>query len=190
MSYWKKIEDCLWDEGFDVMNENGSISWESEKGRHSIKSKDVAVDGNKLAWYQDEEYGKCWIRILKVNGIVINWKPYSNHADFGFKLHYIKWFGNKLIVIYSEKHGTHVVQIEDLTITQLYVGTIGKIQIKENEIYILGPTPEFYHRILVNAERTSLNCLPIANLNNPTINVELDSFDLYSMKLEEGYNKS
>lgn len=191
MNYWKKIEDCLWDEGFDVMNENGSIFWKSEKGKHSIKSKDVAVDGNKLAWYQDEEYGKCWIRILKANGVVINWKLASNHSDFGFKLHYMKWFANKLIVMYSEKSGTHIVKIEDITVTDLYIGSINKIHIKEDCIYIHGyPTEEFYHYIQVNAERTLLNCLPIANLNNPAINVELDSFDLYIMKLEEGYNKS
>ncbi|WP_452222090.1 hypothetical protein [Lacinutrix salivirga] len=191
MEFWKTIEECLWDEGFDVMNENGSISWESEKGNHTIKSKDVAIAGNKLAWYQDEEYGRCWVRIKKSNGIVINWKPISNHSDFGFRLSYIKWFVDKLIIIYCDKHSTYVVKIENLTITVLYIGNINKIQIKENEIYIQdSQNTEFIQRIKLYSESTTINCVPIANLKNLTINVEWDSFDYYFMKLNEDYNKN
>jgi len=193
MEFWSKIEECLWDEGLDVLNENGSIIWESPKGlEHIIRYRDVAYDGNKLAWYQDEEFGRCLVRIQYTNGIVLSWRPESSHPDWGFTVHYIKWFGDRLIVIYREKHTIYVVKIENLTITVLYQGGISYIQMVKDIIYIQNwDNKDFVHQIQLNPESTLLNCLPISILKKRTIAVELESFDSYfgKLKLNGEYNK-
>ena len=189
MNFWKEIESNLWDEGFDVMNENDEIQWESEKGSHKIELKNIAINENKLAWYQDEEYGRCWVKIKHLNGIILNWQPISNHSDWGFQFHYIKWFGNRLILIYGEKHREYIVQIENLNVTVLYVGGISEIQIMDEIIYIKNDN-NIVQMINLKSEYTKIYSTTINDLKQSSLDIELKSYSYFFLNFENHYNKN
>lgn len=191
MKFWGIIEDCLLDEGVDAVNEDGAILWKAEMGRFSIKFKDVAVDDDKLAWYQEEEYGKCLIRIKRFNGIIISWNPIeSNDQDLVFKLHYLKWFGNRLIVIFEENGRTKVIQLEDLSITVVYNGRPSQIAIKEERIYVIDDNgEEMAYEISLIKEVTTTTYLPKKVLQERIPAIELNPYQWFFMKLDKSYNK-
>lgn len=192
MNFWKVIEENLWNEGFDVLNENESIQWDSEKGSHTIELKNIAINGDKIAWYQDEEYGRCWVKIKYPNGIILNWQPLSNHSDFGFSFHYIKWFQNKLIVIYTEnKSGvTDIIEIEKLRINEIYSGNITDINIEKDNIY-LRENENFIKIIHLNTELTKINEISNNKFIESFSGVELKSFQYYFLpNLDSEYNKN
>ncbi len=189
MEFWKEIEEHLWDEGFDVLNENGTIQWRVEKGSHSIEYQNIAIDGNKLAWYQDEEVGKSWVKIRHSNGMILSWKPISNHSDYGFRFHYIKWFGNQLVIIYGEKHREYIVKFEDLTVTVLFTGNISNLQISDEKIYVKN-----YKDIIqvINLSSINLTIYTITenDLKNYPIEVELKPKTDFFVRLDPNYNKN
>lgn len=191
MEFWSIIEECLWDEGVDALNEDGVILWKGSIGSsHSVRYKDVAYDGDKLAWYLEEEYGRCTIRIKYANGIILNWRLASKHQDYGFRMHYIKWFGDKLIVIYSEKHTDRIVEINNLTINFLYVGHFNNIQIVNDNVYVqLFHNQGFIHKVSLNSKYSNVERMSITTLKSPTLNFELETFAFYFFKLDEDYNK-
>ncbi len=189
MNFWKEIESNLWDEGFDVMNENESIQWESEKGSHKIELKNIAINGNKLAWFQDEEYGRCWVKIRQTNGIIVNWKPFSNHSDYGFSFHYINWFENKLIIIYGEKHSENIYIIENLKVESLYKGFISEIQIEEN-VFFIKNFKGTIQVINLNSEKVETDIFTSAEFELKFPNVRLKSYSYFFMGFEEEYNKN
>ncbi|AGC76933.1 hypothetical protein LX97_03302 [Nonlabens dokdonensis] len=193
MNFWNDIEDCLNNEGFEPLIENESIHWQSERASFNIKYKDIAFEGNRLAWYQDEEYGRCSIKIKYANGIILNWQPKSNHSDFGFRLHYIKWFGYKLIAIYTEKHRTYIVKIENLTVTILYGGNIDKIKITNDRIFVKEfQNNDFFQFIYINSDpfsESGVYCIPLVNLKSKVLQIELESFNNYFLIMDKEYNK-
>lgn len=191
MKFWDIIEDCLIDEGVDAVNEDDAILWEAEMGSFSIKFKNVAVDGDKLAWYQEEEYGKCLVRIKRSNGIIISWNPIeSNDQDLVFKLLYIKWFGNRLIIIFEENLRTKIIQLENLSIAVLYNGTSSQIAIKEERIYVKDYNgEEMVYEISLRKEITVVNYLSKTKLQERRPAIELSPCQWFFMKLDKSYNK-
>ncbi|MEM0544089.1 hypothetical protein WFZ85_15980 [Flavobacterium sp. j3] len=187
MNFWKEIEENLWDEGFDVLNENGLIEWESEKGNHSIEYKNISIDKNKLAWYQGEEYGRSWVKIKHSNGLILNWKLKSNHSDYGFDFRFIKWIGDKLIVIYTEKHNDYVFSIENLIVTELYSGNISEIKLTDNVIYIKKEN-ETVELINLETDQITFSNMTINDFNILHQNVELKPF--WNLALDKEYNKN
>src|SRR6218665_895917 len=103
MNLLDKIDDLLFLEGLDTELTEHSIKWKDSFGAEcSIISYHVASNGETIAWFQDNEAGKCFIRILCKNKATFNWKLSSNHSDYGFSCNFIRWFDNKLIIIYKE----------------------------------------------------------------------------------------
>lgn len=189
MNFWREIESNLWDEGFDVMNENNSIQWESEKGSHKIELKNIAINGDKLAWYQDEEYGRCWVKIKHPDGIILNWRPFSNHSDFGFRFYYIKWFENKLILIYGEKHREYIIKIENLKVETLYVGDISEIQIENKFLFVKNHEGDI-QIINLNSEQTEVCKLTNSEFLSKFPDVNLKTYSYFFMNFENEYNKN
>ena len=189
MNFWKEIESNLWNEGFDVMNENDSIEWQSEKGSHRIDFKNIAIDKDKLAWYQDEEYGRCWVKIKYPDGIILNWRPISNHPDWGFRLKYIKWFKNQLIVIYGEKHCDFIIKIDDLKVEELYCNNIAEIQIIDNLIFVKNFS-EIVLVINLNLETSEIVKMPYNEFKMTFPKVKLEPEWGYFVILDENYNKN
>lgn len=189
MNFWEEIESNLWNEGFDVGHKNDLIEWRSEKGSHSINYKNIAIDNTKLAWYQDEEYGKCWVKIRYSDGIVLNWKPISNHSDYGFQFHFIKWFGNNLIIIYGEKHAEYIIKIEHLKVDTLYRGSIDEIQIDDNLIFVKKNGEDVH---IINLHSLEINQMPFDELKTTYPNADLKRYDFYfnSLYFDKDYNKN
>ena len=191
MNFWKEIESNLWNEGFEVMNENDSIEWHSEKGSHRIDLKNIAINKDKLAWYQDEEYGRCWVKIKYPDGIILNWRPFSNHSDFGFNFHFIKWFNDRLLIIYTEnKTGvTDIIEIDKLKVETLYSGNISEIQI-ENSLIFIKNNSEFIQIINLSFGIKESEKLNLHDFKLKFPNVEMKSLSYFFMNYETDYNKN
>ncbi|GLB48750.1 hypothetical protein [Neptunitalea lumnitzerae] len=190
MKFWDIIILNLWNEGFDVINEDNIIEWESEMASHAITLKNIATNGNQLAWFQHDKtnFGRCCVKIKHNDGIVVNYQPFSNHSDDGIQLYYIKWFGEKLIIIYDEKHGTRIVAIENLKVTELYVGLIYNIQIANNNIFI-EDTEVGILLITINAESNEEYRLSLPDFKRKHRTIKMRNFSYFFNDYEDDYNK-
>lgn len=189
MNFWEEIRYNLWNEGFDVLNENDVIEWKSENAFHSINYENIAIDNNNLAWYQNEEYGRCWVKIKHPDGFILNWRLLSNHPDWGYRFKYIKWHNNQLIIIYGEKHRDYIIKIKDLKVETLYNDRITEIQFFDNSIFVKSFS-EIVQVINLNSETTEIKEVSHNVFKTTYPNVELKPESSYFLLLDKNYNKN
>ena len=139
------IDDELIDDGIDseIINDY-QIGWKDTFGAENfIYKSNITYNEKDIAWWQNSDVGKDLLRIKKPNGIILNWRPAGNHADYGFKCNYIQWFDDVLIVMYRNKHTDYIFRFKDLEVKKLYGGSIGSYVIKNELIYVQRP---IYHQ--------------------------------------------
>lgn len=134
------IDDELISDGFDTDLLEDEIIWKDGFGaENEVKKTNIAYSGKGIAWWQTSEVGKDLLRIKKVNGLIINWRPESHHSDYGFCCNWLKWFGEQLIVLYTDKHSQFIFRFEGLAFKKIFVGKIAHQVIKGQVLYIREP---------------------------------------------------
>jgi hypothetical protein len=132
------IDDELISDGFNTNLSEGQIIWKDGFGaENEVLKANIAYSGKDIAWWQTSEVGKDLLRIKKANGLIINWRPESNHSDF--RCNWLKWFGEQLIVMYTDKHNQFVFRFEGLEFKKIFVGKIAHQVIKDEVLYIREP---------------------------------------------------
>jgi len=175
----RKIDDLLNEEGFETKLTETGIEWKDAFGVECSVAKNNIVQNNDglLAWFQDNEIGKYFVRILYKNYTTFSWRVYSNHSDWGISCNYIKWIGNKLIVIYREKHAHYLVKIENFNVYILFIGSISHLCLSEENVFHIKERENkgVLHRIYLNVYQTSVNIIPERNVERIT-DVQLKEF--------------
>jgi len=184
MDILKKIDDVIYQEGFETKLTENDIEWKDAFGAECYVTKFETVqnkDGT-IAWFQNNEIGKCFVRLLYQNNTTFNWRVYSNHSDWGIDCNHICWFGNKLIIIYKEKHSHYLVKIENFNVDILFIGLITHICItEENVIYIKQKDNKgILQRIYVNIYQTSVNSVPEKYIEKMP-DVHLENFEEFRL---------
>ena len=179
MNILNEIDELLIDEGFDTTLTENSIEWKDGFGAECSVSKYEVTANNDgtIAWFQNNEVGKSLVRILFNNHTTFNWRPTSNHADWGFNCNFLRWFGNKLIIIYKEKHAHYLVKIENFNIDILFVGYITHICLTPENIFYIKKMDNkgVVQKISLRDNQTMVNTIPETNIEGMP-NVTLKEF--------------
>src|SRR5690606_13893817 len=130
-----------------------------------------------------------WVKIRYSKELFINWRPLSHHSDYGFRFHFIKWFGNQLIIIYGEKHKEYIIKIENLKVETLYSGDISEIQI-EHKVLFVKNHEEIIQVINLHSEHTAVSKLTNNELESKFPDVQLKPYSYFFMNFENDYNKN
>lgn len=99
-----------------VVIENGQsqVYWIQEHDRRFIHESNIAVDGERIAWFQSSWGNQHLLRVYeKENSQYFSWKPITQNPFFGCYCILIEWYKDHLIFIYQEKHGIYICAVRD-----------------------------------------------------------------------------
>lgn len=112
------IEEELFQDNIDTELKDDCIFWKDNMGaENEVQFKQIAVNGNLIAWWQKNEVGKELVRIKVKDGIIINWRPPINTMGYGFPgCDFIKFYHHFLVIKYRDKHHYRIFIIDTNTI--------------------------------------------------------------------------
>ena len=135
------IEEELFQDNIDTELKDDLICWKDNFGaENEININQIAVNGDIIAWWQNNEVGKELVRIKVKDGIIINWRPPINTMGLGSSgCDFIKFYHQFLIVKYQDKHRKRIFIIDTNCIQVEEIGTDGytkKVKMKGNRLFI------------------------------------------------------
>lgn len=103
----------------EIVNENSdgiSASWikwtEENNDACKIYEDDIAVENEKLAWFQSSENDN-YLLVIYENNKIFRWIPETHNPIFGCICLLLEWFEDHLIFIYQEKHYIYICSISN-----------------------------------------------------------------------------
>lgn len=121
------IEEELFQDNIDTELKDDCIYWKDNFGaENEIQLKQTAINGNLIAWWQQNEVGKELVRIRIENGVIINWRPPINTMGLGSGgCTIIKFYHHLLVIKYRDKHRHRIFIIDTNTILVEEIGKDG-----------------------------------------------------------------
>jgi hypothetical protein len=100
-------------------------SWQDDQGyHHEITAAAVHPSEEHLAWVECRQKwlvrnGQNWLDIdyrlkVRISGrLAIDWEIDPYKPFFGFKVGYLAWHGNHVVMVYREKHDTYACSLKE-----------------------------------------------------------------------------
>ena len=90
-----------------------TITWLDEsKDECFIFQDDIAVESNRLAWFQSSKHDKHLLKVYD-NEVPFSWTPITYNPVFGCTCWLLEWYKNHLLFIYQEKHDVYICSVAE-----------------------------------------------------------------------------
>ena len=108
------IQEELFQDNIDTELKDVCIFWKDNFGaENEVQFKQIAVNGDLIAWWQKNEVGKELVRIKVKDGIIMNWRPPINTIGLGFPgCDFIKFYHQFLVIKYRDNHHYRIFIID------------------------------------------------------------------------------
>lgn len=135
------IEEELFQDNIDTKLEANLIYWKDNFGaENEVRIDQIAINKNRIAWWQNNEVGKELVRIKINDDTIINWRPPINTMGLSsMGCDFIEFYLEFLIIKYQDKHRERVFIIDTNNILTEEIQTSGyrkKIKLVDNKLFL------------------------------------------------------
>ncbi len=90
-----------------------TISWTENPNENCfIQEEDIALEGNKIAWFQSSDQDRHLLTIYNQD-TVFTWTPITYNPVFGCYCILLEWYKEHVLFVYQEKHDIYICCIKE-----------------------------------------------------------------------------